>query len=178
MMPIIQYQSTDHYDDLQRKSPFLFTVILAVACRFYHKHSTSYPRPDRPPISASVVGDVAHMAFAHLGASLFWKQHQLADVQSVQLISLWVLSRPGQSPDQWLVSGHCSRLAYRIGMNKVSETAVDAPDRANRLESWQTWLAWYRWVVLQAAANQQLRRLPQLRLWPSTNGASKSRSGQ
>ena len=143
MYPII-YDLPDNCQELRRRSPFLFTTILAVACRFYRHHTSKAPKADQPPLSPATSYEIVRMAYAHLGASLFWKQHQLEDVQAVQLITLWVLTRPGQSPDQWLVSGHAARLAYRIGLNKASEKDLGSLGTPSRMERWQMWLAWYR----------------------------------
>jgi len=87
------------------------------------------------------------MAHAHLGASLFRKQHQVADVQAILLLSMFVLTGLGQSPDQWMLSGHCCRVAYRIALDKAYKSIIPSmgvSDKENMTERWQTWLAWYR----------------------------------
>ena len=145
--PVLPLKHKDDFDGVRQRSPFLFAIILAIACRTYRKHTESNPRSDRPALSISAIDEISRMAHAHLGASMFRKQHQVADVQAILLLSMFVLTGLGQSPDQWMLSGHCCRVGYRIGLDKAYLRAADSArisDKNVVVERWQAWLAWYR----------------------------------
>lgn len=99
-------------------------------------------------------GLLADLAYSHLGFLIMRKQHQLSDVQAALLLSVWNLRGKGLSPDQWMVTGICARLAHRIGMQEalrhpmiaraVNSGQLDLTEiyEINRiLEGWHTWLA-------------------------------------
>ncbi|KAF5264654.1 hypothetical protein FOXYS1_4553, partial [Fusarium oxysporum] len=148
--------STDlkgYFDQIRSSSPFLLTSILAVAGRYYTGYrGTQLGISELPPIAATSLGALADLACAHLGFVLFRKQHQLADVQAVLLLSVWIPRGRGQSADQWMVSGLCTRLAYRIGIPDLIESPAvlrlvnspnldvnDVREIENILPQWHTW---------------------------------------
>ncbi|KAJ4265748.1 hypothetical protein NW764_015580 [Fusarium oxysporum] len=154
--PLLQ-TSTDlkgYFDQIRSSSPFLLTSILAVAGRYYTGYrGTQLGISELPPIAATSLGALADLACAHLGFVLFRKQHQLADVQAVLLLSVWIPRGSGQSADQWMVSGLCTRLAYRIGIPDLIESPAvlrlvnspnldvnDVREIENILPQWHTWL--------------------------------------
>ncbi|KAJ5116821.1 C6 finger domain protein [Penicillium angulare] len=106
-----------------------------------------------PSIAQDTLEALADLACAHLGFVIFRKQHQLPDVQAALLLSVWIPRGNGQSADQWLVTGICTRLAYRIGvpdcmrrpaisrfMDATSFDAEDAREVNEILLQWHTWL--------------------------------------
>ncbi|GFF57345.1 hypothetical protein IFM46972_10769 [Aspergillus udagawae] len=142
------------FDHIRSSSPFLFTTILAIAGRYYTGYrETQSSKSGLPLITASALTALADLACAHLGFAIFRKQHQLSDVQATLLLSVWIPRGKGQSADQWMVTGLCTRLAYRIGvpdsigrevvMRLLNSTHFDANDirEANSiLPQWHTWL--------------------------------------
>ncbi|GMK56158.1 hypothetical protein CspeluHIS016_0212140 [Cutaneotrichosporon spelunceum] len=130
--PVMRYE----YEDLHRKSPFLFTCVLAVASRYYLRYQQV--NPSLPVIEATAITAIKDLAYSHLGASMFRKQPGVMDVQAVLLLANWNLFGQGMSPDNWLVSGHCGRLAYRIGLDRIASYARDRPV----LCRWRAWLGW------------------------------------
>lgn len=139
---------------MRYSSPFLFTAILAIAARYYPNyrlHQVAEPR--LPLITNTALQGLAELACAHLGFVLFRKQHQLSDVQAALLLSIWIPRGQGQFADQWMVSGLCTRLAYRIGIPKILShpsiqriatgsdlDAQDLRDINSILPQWHTWL--------------------------------------
>lgn len=142
----------DHFDHARSSSPFLFTTVLAIAARYYPVHQKS--QPDWPPINDHSLESLADLVCAHLGFVLFRKQHTLSDVQATLLLSVWIPKGRGQFADQWMVTGLCTRLAYRIGvlelfnrpavLHLLNSTQLDVRDiqEVNSiLPEWHTWLA-------------------------------------
>ncbi|KAH3552971.1 hypothetical protein KXW20_001568 [Aspergillus fumigatus] len=106
-----------HFDHIRSSAPFLFTAVLAVAGRYYTAYRDKLSsRSSLPPIAGSALAALADLAGAHLGFVLLRKQHQLSDVQATLLLSVWIPRGGGQSADQWMLTGLCTRLAYRIGV--------------------------------------------------------------
>ncbi|CAG7560653.1 unnamed protein product [Fusarium equiseti] len=146
---------TFHFDRTRSSSPFLFTTILAIAGRYYTGYRKTQPTMlGLPPITANALGSLADLACAHLGFVLFRKQHQLSDVQATLLLSVWIPRGKGQSADQWMVTGLCTRLAYRIGIpdlwsHPAIRRVINSPDPDPNdihevkgiLPQWHTWLS-------------------------------------
>lgn len=144
------------FEQVSSCSPFLFTVIIAVAARYYVRHRAQVSVDSRSiaPMALETPGLLADLAYSHLGFLIMRKQHQLSDVQAALLLSVWNLRGKGLSPDQWMVTGICARLAHRIGMQEalghpmiaraVNSGQLDLTEiyEINRiLEGWHTWLA-------------------------------------
>ena len=142
-----------HFDRIRSASPFLISVILAIAGRYYIRYQETQHTMSMPPITGSVLEALAELACAHLGFVIFRKQHQLSDVQATLLLSVWIPRGQGQSADQWMVTGVCTRLAYRIGVpdsfsRPAISTFLNAKDidvntirEVNHiLRQWHTWL--------------------------------------
>jgi hypothetical protein len=144
-----------HFDHVRSSSPFLLTTILAIAARYYTAYRRTQPVTlGLPAIATNALEGLADLACAHLGFVLFRKQHQLSDVQATLLLSVWIPRGKGQSADQWMVTGLCTRLAYRIGipdllsrpaMLRLANAAgpLDADDvleASSILPQWHTWL--------------------------------------
>lgn len=148
-LPIVNVSTVqiDRHADIRHRSAFLYTAILAIAARFYVKHS-ALPSGVYALTSAAAAG-MARLAYSHLAASLFRKQHQLADVQATLLLGGWGLQAGGGGPDPWLVTGHCARLAHRLGLHRASSLHIpplnDLDDHAKdkRVSQWRTWACWY-----------------------------------
>lgn len=156
--PLLEpYKDLDsHFDHIRSSSPFLLTTILAIAARYYTAYRRTQPPATLglPPIATNALEALADLACAHLGFVLFRKQHQLSDVQATLLLSVWIPRGKGQSADQWMVTGLCTRLAYRIGipgllsrpaMLRLANAAgpLDADDMREArsiLPQWHTWL--------------------------------------
>ncbi|KAH7168189.1 putative C6 finger domain protein [Fusarium sp. MPI-SDFR-AT-0072] len=143
-----------HFDHIRSSAPFLFTTILAIAGRYYTGYrKTQSALMNLPPIAPSALESLADLACAHLGFVLFRKQHQLSDVQATLFLSVWIPRGKAQSADQWMLTGLCTRLAYRIGipdvwnhpgilrlLNSASPDANDVHDVNSILPHWHTWL--------------------------------------
>jgi hypothetical protein len=106
-----------------------------------------------PLIAGSALAALADLACAHLGFVLLRKQHQLSDVQATLLLSVWIPRGRGQSADQWMLTGLCTRLAYRIGvpdtfgcpainrlLNAYDLDTNDIGEANSVLPQWHTWL--------------------------------------
>jgi hypothetical protein len=137
---------------MTRHSSFLFTVIIAIAGRFYNGHCR-VNNSARMQLTPDQSKSINQLADSHLALSMFRKEYHLADVQSVSLLSVWNIHGAGQSPDQWMLSGHCGRLAHRIGLEKTTargeqvfaqrrELQIDATELRSMLEHWTTLVAW------------------------------------
>ncbi|RAL08765.1 Zn(II)2Cys6 transcription factor [Aspergillus homomorphus CBS 101889] len=148
----------DNFDRMRSSSPFLFTVILSIAGRYYPKHRETQPASSMPNITPEALEALAELACAHLGFVIFRKQHQLSDVQATLLLSVWIPRGYGQSADQWMVTGICTRLAHRIGIpDTFSRPAIatflgtddfgdsDVHEVNDLLRQWHTWLIIYQY---------------------------------
>lgn len=144
------------FEQVSSCSPFLVTVIISVAARYYVRHRARVSVDSRfvAAMALDTPGVLADLAYSHLGFLVMRKQHQLADVQAALLLSVWNLRGKGLSPDQWMVTGICARLAHRIGMQEalghpviaraLNSGQLDLTEihEINRiLEGWHTWLA-------------------------------------
>ncbi|KAG4430183.1 hypothetical protein IFR05_014342 [Cadophora sp. M221] len=143
-----------YFGHIRSSSPFLFTVMLSIAGRYYNGYREMEPgQSSLPPITAGALEALADLACSHLGFVLFRKQHQLSDVQATLLLSVWIPRGNGQSADQWMVTGLCSRLAYRIGvpdsschpaitrlLNSTHLDANDIREAKDILPQWHAWL--------------------------------------
>ncbi len=78
---------------------------------------------------------IRKLAFSHLAATLMRKEHTLSDVQATMILALWGLLPNGKGPDPWLLTGHCQRMAQRLGIHKVALQPVIL--RAASLEAGQ-----------------------------------------
>jgi trimethylamine:corrinoid methyltransferase-like protein len=71
-------------------------------------------------------------------------------VQATLLLAGWGLQSGGGGPDPWLVTGHCARLAHRLGLHRVTGTVPNAGGAHESAATektwaqWRTWLAWYQ----------------------------------
>jgi hypothetical protein len=148
-LPIVE----SDFATARRKSPFLFTTMLAIAGMYY---VASQQRDSSLPfVEPSAITAIKQLAYSHFGASMFRKRPRALDVQAVLLLSNWNLFGRGMSPDTWLVSGHCGRLAYRIGLDRVADIGSHIPPSDGEaflsqslpiLERWRTWLGWNMYV--------------------------------
>ncbi|UKZ91445.1 uncharacterized protein TrAFT101_006423 [Trichoderma asperellum] len=106
-----------HFDHIRSSSPFLLTAILTIGARYYTLYrEVQSAISNLPVVTVSALEALADLAGAHLGFVLCRKQHELSDVQATLLLSVWIPRGNGQSPDQWLITGLSTRLAYRIGV--------------------------------------------------------------
>lgn len=130
--------------DMQRTSSYLLTVVIAVASRFWLR--STYPSQPPSGWDVRIPSASAHLAYSHLAATLFRKQHRLADVQATLLLAGWGLQGGGQGPDPWLVTGHCVRLARRMGLHRTPYDVVpESLEGKRRLrDRWRVWLCWYQ----------------------------------
>ncbi|KAJ4176363.1 hypothetical protein NW755_014452 [Fusarium falciforme] len=132
----------------------LFAFTLAIAGRYFNGYQNTQPAASRLPlITPDALEALADLAGAHLGFVLLRKQHELSDVQAALLLSVWIPRGRGQSADQWMVTGLCTRLAYRIGIPDLpsrpavlrfassTNPSVDDIHEVNSiLPQWHTWL--------------------------------------
>lgn len=142
-LPIMSFEAQpDRTEQLRRTSSFLLTAVLAIGSRFYCKYTASR---GEPLLQSDVAAAIARLAYAHLAASLFRKQHQLADVQATLLLGGWGLQAGGGGPDPWLVTGHCARLAHRLGLHRIGSASWIASTQSpeKRGAQWRTWMAWF-----------------------------------
>ena len=145
-LPIVDIALPDSFTSVQRL-PSLFSAILAISARFYHRHSaTSHT------IDSHVPAALADIAESHLAHTLLRKEHTLADVQTILLLAAWGLRSGGKGPDAWILTGHAARVSRRLGIHravgqavvatKKDSSQVDAPVKqveATVLRQWRTW---------------------------------------
>lgn len=150
-----------YFSHMQYSSPFLFTVILMIAGRYYSKYrDIQFAIAGLPDIAISEIEAINDLAVSHLGLALVRKQHQLSDVQAAVLFSAWIPRGQGQSPDQWMVTGLCTRLAHRIGLPdnvdhplvaRILESTQIDPDDIQKANSiiyqWHTWLIVHQYDI-------------------------------
>ncbi|WWC96564.1 hypothetical protein V866_003432 [Kwoniella sp. B9012] len=125
---------------IQSFSGYLLTTVLAIACRFHPGHDRLLAFDD------TTSKRIAQLAYSHLAASLFRKQHRLADVQASLLLAGYGLLPDGQGPDPWVVTGHAARIASRLGLYRVhlASASVSGREEVDKLlAQWRTWMAWY-----------------------------------
>lgn len=132
-----------------------------IAGRYYSKYrDIQFAIAGLPDIAISEIEAINDLAVSHLGLALVRKQHQLSDVQAAVLFSAWIPRGQGQSPDQWMVTGLCTRLAHRIGLPdnvdhplvaRILESTQIDPDDIQKANSiiyqWHTWLIVHQYVV-------------------------------
>ena len=145
-LPIVDVTLPDPLSSLHRY-PSLFSAILAIAARFYLRHSTTLHILD-PHVPAALTD----MAESHLAHTLLRKRHTLADVQAILLLAAWGLQSDGKGPDAWVLTGHAARVSRRLGIHWVVGQAVAATKRdASQSESrvddvdaavWRQWRTW------------------------------------
>ncbi|PLB53258.1 putative C6 finger domain protein [Aspergillus steynii IBT 23096] len=141
------------FDRIRSTASFLFTVILTIASCYYNNYQKTNLETAMVPIAQDIIDALADLSCAHLGFVIFRKQHQLSDVQATLLLSVWIPRGHGQSADQWMVTGICTRLAYRIGVpDSYSRPAISTFKNASHftsndirevneiLSQWHTWL--------------------------------------
>ncbi|EIW72499.1 hypothetical protein TREMEDRAFT_24778 [Tremella mesenterica DSM 1558] len=150
-LPVVHFSRSNlpRFLEIRRRCSFLLTTILAIAARFYRPHRERFPSHHLPPLDAEAPHVMARLAYSHLAASLFRKQHQLLDVQATILLAGWGLHAGGRGPDPWLLTGHALRLAHRLGLHRVGNNpsvsfeGLDDEARDKLLTQWKTWLCWY-----------------------------------
>ena len=149
LFPFIAYKSLD---EMSRYSSFLCTVIIAIAGRFYNGHCL-VSNSARKQLTSDQSKSISQLAHSHLALSMFRKEYGIGDVQAVLLLSVWNIHGSGQSPDQWMLSGHCGRIAHRIGLEKTAsrgeevlaqrrELEIAATELRSLMEHWATLVAW------------------------------------
>lgn len=153
-MPIIEVADADAFHVIRHQSPTLLSAILAIAARFYVRYEERFPSPNLPSIAPGLPARLASLAQWHLAQTLLRKQQALFDVQAVLLLAAWGLESGGRGPDAWIVTGHASRIARRLGINRELTKAAAAarvarPHTAewNELNAyapkWRSWLGWF-----------------------------------
>lgn len=144
-LPILDVALTDPFTPIQ-KFPTLFSTVLAIASRFYRRHNTTHTLDPQLPLA------LAEIAESLLAKSILRKQHALADVQAILLLAAWGLRPGGKGPDAWVLTGHATRVARRLGVHRVvahaitgsmgpqdrSESGVDGHDAAVSRQ-WRLW---------------------------------------
>lgn len=111
-------------------------------------------RGQYPPLADSVPQRLANLAEMQMGYTMLSKTLALSDVQAILLLAAWGLQPEGSGPDAWIVTGHASRIARRLGVHKVLAQAAETARRTQpgseewiKLEAylpqWRTWLCWY-----------------------------------
>ena len=154
--PVLHYMGSGPgcFARTRKSSSFLFSVILAVAAKYYRGYSVRFLSSDSLRLDAHTPKAIAQLAYSHMAASLFRKQLVLADIQAILLLASWNLQGEGMSPDPWVISGHAFRLAGRIGLDQVPKQGISllatqqeadffSETTASLLNHWRTWLAWY-----------------------------------
>ncbi|KAL1410967.1 hypothetical protein Q8F55_001910 [Vanrija albida] len=153
-MPIIEVADADAFHVIRHQSPTLLSAILAIAARFYVRYEERFPSPNLPSIAPGLPARLASLAQWHLAQTLLRKQQALFDVQAVLLLAAWGLESGGRGPDAWIVTGHASRIARRLGINRELTKAAAAAritrphtPEWNELNAyapkWRSWLGWF-----------------------------------
>jgi hypothetical protein len=130
-LPIIQFtrHDVDRHTEIRQRSPFLYTVILAIGARHYQRSKA------RTSVIMTGMGGPLHMddqtassirqlAYSHLAAVVMRKEHAFQDVQAILILSVWGLQGQGKGPDPWLLTGVVDRMAHRLELQRVGKSAV------------------------------------------------------
>lgn len=149
-LPIVDITLPDPFTSIQRY-PGLFSAILAIAARFYLRHSTASHMVSQI-IDSCVPATLADIAEFHLAHTMLRKKHTLADVQAILLLAAWGLRGGGKGPDAWVLTGHAARVSRRLGIHRtvrqaVASTKKSSPQLENLTDEvdapvrrqWRTW---------------------------------------
>lgn len=135
--------------EIQEMGAFLFTTILAIASRYTRRQA----RPSglaMPELDQDASLKIRRLAYAHFASSMFRRHQSLRDLQATFLLAGWGLHPGAEGPEAWMTTGHCGRLALRLGLHKLGRTAMPImPPLGSQIEMaklvsrWKTWLCWF-----------------------------------
>lgn len=137
--------------EIQEMGSFLFTTVLAIAARYDSSHNrpSALPMPDLNP-EASL--NIRRLAYKHFASSMFRRHQSIRDLQATFLLAGWGLHPGAEGPEAWMTTGHCGRLALRLGLHKLGRTGTtlvpvpppsSRPEMAKLVSRWKTWLCWF-----------------------------------
>jgi hypothetical protein len=131
--------------------PYLFTTILAVAARSRYKAETAKHGSFVSALDPEASLKLRRLAYAHFASSHFRRHQSLRDIQATLLLSGWGLHGSYEGPEAWMSTGHCGRLAHRLGLVFLGKTPASRSAHGKSsaqvtklLAQWKTWLCWYR----------------------------------
>ncbi|KAJ5462935.1 hypothetical protein N7475_007879 [Penicillium sp. IBT 31633x] len=127
-----------YFANMRSSSPFLFTVILMIAGRYYPKYREfEFSKASLPEITIGHIEAINDLAISHLGFVLVRKQHQLSDVQAAILFAVWIPRGDAyriELPD----SGNHPLITRFLESSQVGPE--DIQNANNIVNQWHTWL--------------------------------------
>lgn len=150
-MPFLEFSRPllERMDEVRQMGPYLFTSVLAVGARFksrVNRHGAASP----PLLNRDASLRLRRLAYAHFASSHFRRHQSLRDLQATLLLSGWGLHGGYEGPEAWMSTGHCGRLAHRLGLNTLGKTwsSRSSQDKSplevtKLLGQWKTWLCWF-----------------------------------
>ena len=147
-LPVIDI-SLDNPFVIVQQSPLLLSAVVAIAARSHTRYHIIRQEQNSGTISldTGISDALARLAEEHLGRTLLRKQHTLSDVRAILLMAAWGLQSGGAGPDAWVLTGHAMRIAQRLGVHRVVNSAVDdegptkTPGGEDRkaIPQWRAW---------------------------------------
>lgn len=138
--------------EIQDMGAFLFTTTLAIASRYTRRQH----RPAglaMPVLEPDLSARIRRLAYAHFASSMFRRHQSLRDLQAAFLLAGWGLHPTAEGPEAWMTTGHCGRLALRLGLHRLgrAKPAIASPSSSSGewkklISQWKTWLCWYSYV--------------------------------
>lgn len=148
-LPIVELSCNGKDRDLEFREmgAYLFTTVLAIACRYTDRQHRPLglvvPELDQGPSLK-----IRRLAYAHFASSMFRRHQSLRDLQATFLLAGWGLHPGSEGPEAWMTTGHCGRLALRLGLHELgklplSSNIASGPGTKKLVSQWKTWLCWY-----------------------------------
>lgn len=148
-LPILELSHTggDHLAEIRDMGAYLFTTVLAIAAgHISHQHRIQglvMPALDPEPSLK-----IRRLAYGHFASSMFRRHQSLRDLQATLLLAGWGLHPGSEGPEAWMTTGHCGRLALRLGLHNLGKvvrptTVLSAVETNKLISQWRTWLCWY-----------------------------------
>lgn len=148
-LPILELSSTgsNRYTEICEMGPFLVSTVMAIACR-YTRHQHRPLDLIMPEIDPDSCLKIRRLAYSHFASSMFRRHQSLRDLQAKFLLAGWGLHPGPEGPEPWITTGHCGRLALRLGLHKLgspqaSSAMSPSGDSKKLISQWKTWLCWY-----------------------------------
>ncbi|KNZ48316.1 hypothetical protein VP01_575g4 [Puccinia sorghi] len=123
---------------IRSRSPFLFSVMVAIGARFCSSQSVAHIPPKdclmssstgaRVDLSQVTIDEATYtrlvsLAHQHLSATLLKATHSLEDVRAILFLACWALvstEDPNGAPNRWVLIGHAGRIARSIGLDRCA----------------------------------------------------------
>jgi len=123
---------------IRSRSPFLFSVMVAIGARFCSSQSVAHIPPKnclmsnstgaRVDLSQVTIDEATYsrlvaLAHQHLSTTLLKATHSLEDVRAILFLACWALvsnEDPNGAPNRWVLIGHAGRIGRSIGLDRCA----------------------------------------------------------